>query len=63
MKTDNRSNQQIILDFRKLLTEGCPQSVREETKPWRTELWNAFKEIEMRLDWQKRVERERRDGR
>ncbi len=58
-----RPNREVVAEFRKLLTEGyyavtvdgelfeeedLQHSLRE-TKPWRNELWKAFREIEDRL--------------
>lgn len=61
--TDDRPNREIVAEFRKLLTEGfyavdsdgvIMEDVRHDamlmsTKPWRGEIWKAFREIEGRL--------------
>lgn len=61
---DRPSNQALIVSFRMLLTEdfyavdaegevldGADRdAVMAETKPWRNEVWKAFREIADRLD-------------
>ena len=32
-----------------LLTEGCPEGVRAETKEWRAEMWRLLKLMRSRL--------------
>lgn len=53
------TNQELCDEFRKLLTEGAKRAFKdvafrqetmlEQTKPWRSELWAKFAEIERRL--------------
>jgi hypothetical protein len=43
------TNQELCAAFRDLITIGCPGELREPTRPWRNELWKAFREIEDRL--------------
>lgn len=61
--SDDRPNREIVAEFRKLLTEGfyavslhgeiledeIHNTMLAATKPWRGELWKAFREIENRL--------------
>lgn len=71
--TKRPTNQELAADFRKLLTDGfyCVNENGDrffdsamvqklaETKPWRNELWQAFREIEDRLDPIGAMDRER----
>lgn len=56
------TNPELVANFRALLTGGATdafakfesvdtpaETLMHLTKPWRTELWNAFNEIEERL--------------
>lgn len=54
--SERPTNQEVCAAFRHLLTHGfhvdasMPKDVAlEMTKPWRSELWEAFKEIEARM--------------
>lgn len=49
MKEKRPTNQELCAAFRELLTHGCPQDMREKTKPWRNDVWRAFGEIEERM--------------
>lgn len=48
-----KSNQQLCAEFRSLLTEGAAMHMDEKllaaTKPWRNDVWKAFREIEERM--------------
>lgn len=51
-----KSNREICTEFRELLTTGFyadasinPDEALRITKPWRGEIWKAFREIEDRL--------------
>lgn len=53
---DERSNRELCGDFRALLTTGFhaeagidPDEALRITKPWRGEVWRAFRELEDRL--------------
>lgn len=58
------TNQELAASFRTLLTDGAKDKltpeVLEATKPWRNELWRAFREIEDRLDPIGAMDRERK---
>lgn len=51
--TKRPTNQELCAAFRTLLTEGARDVMGvkelEYTKPWRNELWQAFRELEERL--------------
>lgn len=61
--SDDRPNREIVAEFRKLLTEGFytvdsdgvvmedtgHNTMLARTKPWRSEIWKAFRELENRL--------------
>ena len=53
MPLDRMTNQEICEQFRKLITFGAQRVLSEEemrqTKPWRDDMWRAFREIENRL--------------
>ena len=61
-----KSNQLLIAEFRQLLTEGAKtcmdQTTLDATKPYRSQLWKAFAEIELRLDPLKELELEKKGG-
>ena len=51
-----RTNRELCNDFRALLTTGfyteagiSPDDALALTKPWRNDLWKAFRELEDRL--------------
>ncbi|UPT53366.1 hypothetical protein [Synechococcus phage Ssp-JY38] len=48
-----KTNQQICAEFRSLLTQGAAMHMDEQTleatKPWRNDVWKAFREIEDRM--------------
>lgn len=51
-----KTNRELVDEFCELLTTGCygPSSISPDeflaiTKPWRADLWNAFREIRDRL--------------
>lgn len=48
-----KSNQEVCAAFRSLLTDGAlvhfDAAMMEKTKPWRNDLWKAFREIEERM--------------
>lgn len=63
--TSRPTNQELAANFRRLLTHGATDhfsvasdevaginedTLLELTKPWRNELWQAFRAIEDRLD-------------
>lgn len=56
MASDEKSNWQVCEEFRALLTTGFyaapgvePDAALALTKPWRSDLWKAFAELEERL--------------
>lgn len=62
-----RSNREICAAFRELLTTGFyadpsvnPDEALRITKPWRGEIWKAFREIEDRLCPLEALDRERK---
>jgi hypothetical protein len=48
-----KTNQQVCAEFRDLLTQGAAmhmdERMLEATKPWRNDVWKAFREIEERM--------------
>lgn len=54
--SNDKSNRQLCAEFRALLTTGFyaspgvdPGEALAITKPWRNDLWRAFRELEDRL--------------
>lgn len=48
-----KTNQELCAEFRALLTDGAKAQLSPEmldaTKPWRNELWRAFRTLEDRM--------------
>jgi hypothetical protein len=39
----------VVTPFGEVMSPNLTKSRLEETKPWRTELWNLFREVDARL--------------
>ena len=64
-----RSNRELCAEFRALLTTGFyaapgvyPDAALAITKPWRGDIWKAFREIEDRLCPLDALARKRQDN-